>query len=63
MRCLCESEAKEIVKVQGRFSMEPLGSEGMVDVASVLLKKYAPYYGDKVLFTIEDGRARPFGTL
>ena len=51
-----ESEAKETVKVQGRFSMDPLGSEGTVEVASVPLKKYSPFYSDRILFAIEDGR-------
>ncbi len=50
------TEAKESVKVQGEFSMVPLGSEGALEVSSVLLKKYSPFYKDSVLFGIEDGR-------
>jgi uncharacterized protein involved in outer membrane biogenesis len=50
------TEAKEAVKVEGEFSVDPLGSEGMFEVASVLLKKYSPYYRDNILFDIEDGR-------
>ncbi|HME43764.1 MAG TPA: DUF748 domain-containing protein [Syntrophorhabdales bacterium] len=49
------TEAKESVKVQGEFSMVPLGSEGALEVSSVLLKKYSPFYKDNVLFDIEDG--------
>jgi uncharacterized protein involved in outer membrane biogenesis len=51
-----KTEAKEAVKIEGEFSMDPLGSEGMLEVKSVPLKKYAPYYRDKVQFDIEDGR-------
>jgi uncharacterized protein involved in outer membrane biogenesis len=51
-----KSEAKETIKIEGEFSMDPLGSEGMVEVKSVPLKKYAPYYRDNILFDIEDGR-------
>jgi uncharacterized protein involved in outer membrane biogenesis len=51
-----ESEAKETVKAQGRFSLDPLGSEGMIEVSSVVLKKYGPLCRKIVLFDIEDGR-------
>ncbi len=51
-----KTEAKETFKIEGEFSMDPLGSEGMVEVKSVPLKKYAPYYRDSILFDIEDGR-------
>ena len=50
------TEAKEAVKVEGEFSLDPLGSEGTFEVASVPLKKYSPFYRDSVLFDIEDGR-------
>ncbi len=50
------TEAKEAVKVEGQFSMDPLGSEGTFAVSSVPLKKYGPFYRDMVLFDIEDGR-------
>jgi hypothetical protein len=50
------TEAKEAVKVEGEFSLDPLGSKGMFEVASIPLKKYAPFYRDSVLFDIEDGR-------
>jgi len=51
-----KSEAKETIKVEGEFSMDPLWSEGILEVKSVPLKKYAPYYRDNILFDIEDGR-------
>jgi uncharacterized protein involved in outer membrane biogenesis len=51
-----KTEAKETIKIEGELSMDPLGSEGMVEVKSVPLKKYAPYYRDSMLFDIEDGR-------
>jgi uncharacterized protein involved in outer membrane biogenesis len=50
------SEVKETITVQGDFSMEPLGAEGTLEIKSVPLKKYSPYYQDKILFNIEDGR-------
>jgi len=51
-----KTEANETIKDEGEFSVEPLWSEGTLEVSSVLLKKYSPYYRDKVLFDIEDGR-------
>jgi uncharacterized protein involved in outer membrane biogenesis len=51
-----KTEAKETIRIEGEFSMDPLGSEGMVEVKSVPLKKYAPYYRDSILFEIQDGR-------
>jgi hypothetical protein len=50
------TEVKETVKIEGEFSMDPLWLEGVVDVASVPVKKYSPYYSDQIPFTIEDGR-------
>jgi uncharacterized protein involved in outer membrane biogenesis len=51
-----KTEAKETIMIEGEFSMDPLGSEGMFEVKSVPLKKYTPYYRDNILFGIEDGR-------
>ncbi len=51
-----KTEAKETIRIEGEFSMDPLASEGMVEVKSVPLKKYAPYYRDSILFDIQDGR-------
>jgi uncharacterized protein involved in outer membrane biogenesis len=50
-----KTEAKETIKVEGEFSMEPFWAEGALELKSVPLKKYAPYYRDNVLFDIEDG--------
>lgn len=50
------SEAKESIKVEGDFSIDPLGAEGTLEIKSVPLKKYSPYYRDKILFDIEEGR-------
>jgi len=50
------SEVKETIKVEGDFSMDPLGAEGTLEIKAVPLKKYSPYYRDKILFDIEDGR-------
>jgi uncharacterized protein involved in outer membrane biogenesis len=51
-----KTESKEDIRLNGEFSIDPLWTEGALDLASVRLKKYAPYYQDKILFTIEDGR-------
>jgi len=50
------SEAKEKIKVEGELSIEPLWAEGGLDIKSVPIKKYSPYYRDNILFDIEDGR-------
>ena len=49
------TEAKENIKLNGEFSIDPLWTEGALEIKSVLLRKYSPYYQDNVLFTIEDG--------
>ncbi len=51
-----KTEAKENISLEGEFSVNPLGAEGALEIKSVPLKKYAPYYRDSVLFDIEDGR-------
>ncbi|MGQ9647529.1 MAG: DUF748 domain-containing protein [Thermodesulfobacteriota bacterium] len=50
------TEAKESVKLGGTFSIDPLQSEGTIEIKSVPFKKYGPYYKDSILFDIEDGR-------
>jgi uncharacterized protein involved in outer membrane biogenesis len=50
------SEIKEAIKVEGDLTMDPLGAEGILEIKSVPLKKYAPYYQNNILFNIEDGR-------
>ncbi|MBU1571555.1 MAG: DUF748 domain-containing protein, partial [Proteobacteria bacterium] len=51
-----KTEAKEDIKLDGEVSMDPVWAEGALELISVPLKKYAPYYQDNILFTIEDGR-------
>ncbi|RPJ04573.1 MAG: DUF748 domain-containing protein, partial [Deltaproteobacteria bacterium] len=50
------TEAKEALRVEGEFTVDPLTSEGTIEVSSVPLGKYSPFYQDKVLFQIADGR-------
>jgi len=49
------TEAGETVELKGNLSLSPPGSEGTVALAKVVLKKYAPYYGDAVRFDINGG--------
>lgn len=49
------TEAGETVELKGNLSLSPLGSEGTVALAKVVLKKYSPYYGDAVRFDINGG--------
>jgi uncharacterized protein involved in outer membrane biogenesis len=51
-----KTEANEGIKNEGEFSVEPLWSEGTLEVSSVPLKKYSPYYKDSVLLDVVDGR-------
>jgi len=51
-----KTESKENIKIEGEFSMDPLEAEGTLEVKPIPLKKYAPYYQDKILFNIEEGR-------
>lgn len=50
------TEAKENVKLDGELMMDPMSVDGSVDVKSLILKKYSPYYMESILFDIEDGR-------
>jgi uncharacterized protein involved in outer membrane biogenesis len=50
------SEAKENIKVEGELSVEPLWAEGNLEIRSIPLMKYSPYYQDQILFTLEEGR-------
>jgi hypothetical protein len=52
---LLRTEAKESMKLDGDFSIEPLQSEGKVEIKSIPIQ-YAPYYKENILFDIEDGR-------
>lgn len=48
-----KTEAGETVKVNGGFSLNSLESEGTLEITSVPLKKYSPFYRDDILFDIE----------
>jgi len=50
------SEAKENINLQGELSVEPQWAEGGLEIKSVPLKKYSPYYQDRILFNLEEGR-------
>ncbi len=53
---LIASEAKENIKLEGELSLQPLWAEGGLEIKSVPLKKYSPYYQDQILFNLEEGR-------
>ncbi len=50
-----QSESGEGVKGDANFSINPVASEGAVEVRRLLLGKYAPYYSSGLLFDVEDG--------
>jgi uncharacterized protein involved in outer membrane biogenesis len=50
------SEVKENIKLEGELSVEPLWAEGGLEIKSVPIKKYSPYYQDQILFNLEEGR-------
>ncbi|MBW1789541.1 MAG: DUF748 domain-containing protein [Deltaproteobacteria bacterium] len=49
------TDAGEGVDLEGTFSVNPLSAEATLSVKQAPLKRYAPYYGDQVLFDIENG--------
>ena len=51
------TEAKETVKAEGNLSIQPLQGEGNFEIKGVPLRKYSPYYREKIPFDIADGRA------
>jgi hypothetical protein len=50
-----QTESKESIKLESDFSMNPLMSEGLLELGRIKLKKYSPYYSQSVLFDIEEG--------
>jgi hypothetical protein len=50
-----KTEANENVNVEGELSVNPLLAEGKLEVKSIPLKKYSPYYQDQILFNLEEG--------
>ncbi|HEX7523697.1 MAG TPA: DUF748 domain-containing protein [Candidatus Deferrimicrobium sp.] len=49
------TEAGETAELKGNLSLSPLGSEGTISLAKVVLKKYAPYFSNEVRFDINGG--------
>lgn len=48
------TEAGEAVKVTGDLSVDPLTVAGRAEVSRVPLKKYSPYYAERLQFSVED---------
>ncbi len=51
------TKLEESVKAVATVSIDPVASEGSVEVRNVRLKSYAPYYSHLVLYRVEDGAA------
>jgi len=51
-----KTESDEEVTLDGEIGVDPLFAEGTFGLKSLALKKYAPYYRDRVLFDVLDGR-------
>jgi len=51
-----QTEAKETFKLAGDFTVAPTAAEGTVEIKGVPIKKYSPYFSDKVLFDVEDAQ-------
>ncbi|MCE1228946.1 MAG: DUF748 domain-containing protein [Firmicutes bacterium] len=51
------TESGETFAWNGQFSLEPLASEGTLELSGVLLPKYSPYYRDQVAFELRRGLA------
>ncbi|HVN76290.1 MAG TPA: DUF748 domain-containing protein [Thermoanaerobaculaceae bacterium] len=49
------TESGESFAWNGFFSLDPLRSEGRIDLENLLLPKYRPYYGDQVAFDLRGG--------
>ncbi|MBP2677177.1 MAG: uncharacterized protein H6Q82_242 [Deltaproteobacteria bacterium] len=49
------TESGETLDLKGNLSLSPLASEGTIAIGKVVLKKYAPYYGDAVRFDLNGG--------
>jgi len=49
-----QTESNENVKLTGQFSLDPLAAVVSVGLDHILMKKYSPYYRDKILFDIKD---------
>jgi uncharacterized protein involved in outer membrane biogenesis len=50
------TEAGEEITLDSELSLDPLSAEGAFGLKSLALGKYAPYYRERVLFDLVDGR-------
>ena len=50
------TESGETFAWHGALSLAPLSSSGDIALGKIALKKYAPYYADRVKFDLRDGR-------
>jgi hypothetical protein len=50
------TESGETFAWHGTLSLAPLSSSGDISLGKIALKKYAPYYSDRVKFDLRDGR-------
>ncbi|MEW6720792.1 MAG: DUF748 domain-containing protein [Thermodesulfobacteriota bacterium] len=49
------TESGESAGLKGTLKLAPLGSDGTLTVSKLALGKYAPYYGDAILFDVMQG--------
>ncbi len=49
------TEARETVKVKGSLSIDPLQGEGALELKNLPIRKYSPYYRDRIHFDLADG--------
>ncbi|HXX80778.1 MAG TPA: DUF748 domain-containing protein, partial [Thermodesulfovibrionales bacterium] len=54
-RLSLQTESKESIKLESDFSINPLVSEGVLDLGQIQLKKYSPYYSQSILFDVGEG--------
>ena len=50
-----KTESNETIEAQGEFSIDPVLSNGSFKVGHVPIKKYSPYYNERILFSVENG--------
>ena len=50
------TDLDEGFKASGQLSLDPLRSEGMIEIKGLALSKYAPYYAEWVAFEVQEGR-------
>jgi uncharacterized protein involved in outer membrane biogenesis len=51
-----DTDGKERITVEGTASVDPIATEGAVAIKGIPLKRYAPYYVERILADIESGR-------